>query len=55
MISETPRLLQKLSLSCARLYIETKVFNDRTTQIQREIVSEMVNIRRICPFQVTSG
>ena len=36
-------------------YPVTKVYTNGTIQIQRGIVSERVNIRRLCPFQSTSG
>ena len=52
---ETPGILRKLSTSRTGPYPVTKVYNNGTIQIQRGIVSERVNIRRICPFQATSG
>jgi hypothetical protein len=52
---ETPGILRKLSTPCMGPYPVTKVYNNGSIQMQRGIVSERVNIRRICPFQATSG
>jgi hypothetical protein len=52
---ETPGILRKLSRPRTGPYPVTKVFKNGTIQIQEGVVSERVNIRRICPFQATPG
>jgi hypothetical protein len=52
---ETPEILRKLSAPCIGPYSVTKVYKNGTIQIQKGIVSERVDIRRICPFQASSG
>jgi hypothetical protein len=47
---ETPRILRKLSTPCTGPYPVTNVYNNGTIRIQKGIVSERVNIRRITPF-----
>ena len=51
----TPGILRKLSTPRTGPYPVTKVCNNGTIQIQKGIVSERVNIRRVSPFQATSG
>ena len=48
---ETPGILRKLSTPCTGPYPVTQVYNCSTVQIQKGIVTEQVNIRRISPFQ----
>ena len=48
---ETPELLRKLSTPRMGPYPVTQVCNNGTVQIQKGIVTERVNIRRISPFQ----
>jgi phage-related protein len=52
---ETHGILRKLSSSCTGTYPVTKVYKNGTIQIQKGIISERVNIRRICPFPATPG
>ena len=52
---ETPGILRKLSTPRTGPYPVTKVYNNGTVQIQKGIVTERVNIRRISPFQWNSG
>jgi hypothetical protein len=46
---ETPRILRKLSTPCTGPYPITNVYKNGTIRIQKGIVSERVNIRRITP------
>jgi transposase InsO family protein len=48
---ETPGILRKLSTPRTGPYPVTQVYNNGTVQIQKGIVKERVNIRRIAPFQ----
>ena len=48
---ETPGILRKLSTHCAGPYPVTNVHKNGTIRIQKGIVSERVNIRRISPFK----
>ena len=50
---ETPGILRKLSTPRKGPYPVTKVYQNGTIQIQKGIISERVNIRRITPFQQT--
>jgi hypothetical protein len=43
-------ILRKLSKPCKGPYLVTSVYKNGTIRIQKEIVSERVNIRRITPF-----
>ncbi len=52
---ETPGILRKLSTPRMGPYPVTKVYKNGTIQIQKGIVSERVNIRRISPFNKTPG
>ena len=52
---ETPGILRKLSTPRTGPYPITQVYNNGTVQIQKGIVSERVNIRRISPFNKPSG
>jgi hypothetical protein len=47
---ETPGILRKLSTPRTGPYPVTNVYNNGTIRIQKGIVSERVNIRRITPF-----
>lgn len=47
---ETPGILRKLSTPRTGPYPVTNVYNNGTIRIQKRIVSERVNIRRITPF-----
>jgi hypothetical protein len=47
---ETPGILRELSTPCTGSYPVTNVNKNGTIRIQKEIVSERVNIRRITPF-----
>jgi hypothetical protein len=47
---ETPGILQKLSTPCTGPYPVTNIYKNGTIRIQKGIVSERVNIRRITPF-----
>jgi hypothetical protein len=47
---ETPGILRKLSTPRKGPYPVTNVYNNGTIRIQKGIVSERVNIRRITPF-----
>jgi transposase InsO family protein len=47
---ETPGILRKLSTPRTGTYPVTNVYNNGTIRIQKGIVSERVNIRRITPF-----
>jgi transposase InsO family protein len=49
---ETPGILRKLSIPRTGPYPVTQVYNNGTVQIQKGIVNERVNIRRIAPFQI---
>jgi hypothetical protein len=49
---ETPGILRKLSTPCTGPYPVTQVYNNGTVRIQKGIVKELVNIRRIAPFQI---
>jgi hypothetical protein len=48
---ETPGILRKLSTPHTRPYPVTNVYKNVTIRIQKGIVSERVNIRRITPFK----
>ena len=48
---ETPGILWKLSTPRTGTYPVMQVYNNGTVQIQKGIVTEQVNIRRISPFQ----
>jgi hypothetical protein len=48
---ETPGIQRKLSTPRTGPYPVTQVYNSGTFQIQKGIVTERVNIRRISPFQ----
>ena len=48
---ETPGILRKLSTTCSGPYPVTKAYKNGTIRIQKGIVSERVNIRRISPFK----
>jgi hypothetical protein len=50
MLLETPRILRKLSTPCTGPYPVTNVYKNGTISIQKGIVSERVNIRRITRF-----
>jgi hypothetical protein len=51
LLLETPGILRKLSKTpCTGPYLVTNVYKNGTIRIQKEIVSERVNIRRITPF-----
>jgi hypothetical protein len=52
---ETPGILRKLSTPCTGPYPVTNIYKNGKIQIQKGIVSERVNIRRICPFQASHG
>jgi hypothetical protein len=52
---ETPGILPKLSTPRTGPYPVTKVYNNGKIQIQKGIVSERVNIRRISPFNKIPG
>jgi hypothetical protein len=47
---ETPGILRKLSAPCTVPYPVTNVYNNGTIKIQKVVVPERVNIRRITPF-----
>jgi hypothetical protein len=47
---ETPGILRKLSTPRTGPYPVTNVYKNGTIRIQKGIVSERVNIRRITPF-----
>jgi hypothetical protein len=47
---ETPGILRKLSTPRTGTYPVTNVYKNGTIRIQKGIVSERVNIRRITPF-----
>jgi hypothetical protein len=48
---ETPGILWKLSTPRTGPCLITQLYNNGTVQIQKGIVTEQVNIRRISPFQ----
>jgi hypothetical protein len=50
MLLETPGILRKLSTPRTGPYPVTNVYKNGTIRIQKEIVSESVNISRITPF-----
>jgi hypothetical protein len=50
---ETLGILRKLSTPCTGPYPVTNVYKNGTIRIQRGIVSERANIRRIAPFNQT--
>jgi hypothetical protein len=50
---ETPGILRKLLTPGTRTYPVTNVYKNGTIRIQKGIVSERVNIRRITPFNQT--
>jgi hypothetical protein len=47
---ETPGILRKLSTPCTGPYPVPDVHKNGTIRIQKEIVSERVNIHKITPF-----
>jgi hypothetical protein len=47
---ETPGILWKLLTPCTGQYPVTNVYKNGTIRMQKGIVSERVNIRRITPF-----
>ena len=49
-LSEAYGILRKLSTPRTGPYPVTQVYNNGTVQIQKGIVTEQVNIRRISPF-----
>jgi hypothetical protein len=51
MLLETPGILRKLLTPCTGPYPVTNVYKNVTIRIQKGIVSERVNIRRITPFK----
>jgi hypothetical protein len=50
---ETPGILRKLSTPRKGQYPATKVYQNKTIQFQKGIISERVNIYKITPFQQT--
>jgi hypothetical protein len=50
MLLETPGILRKLSTPCKGPYPIMNVYKNATIRIQKRIVSQRVNIRRITPF-----
>ena len=52
---DTPGILRKLSTPRSRPYPVTKVYKNSTIQVQKVIMSERMNIRRISPFKYDPG